>query len=68
MRIGIDAREVCGRSTGVGRYLGGLLSEWATDPHARNHEFLLYAPGPVSLPLDASASSNCSFTLTGGSR
>jgi glycosyltransferase involved in cell wall biosynthesis len=53
MRIGIDARELCGRSTGVGRYLGGLLSEWATDPHARSHEFLLYAPGPVSLPLDA---------------
>jgi glycosyltransferase involved in cell wall biosynthesis len=53
MRIGIDARELCGRSTGVGRYLGGLLTEWAIDPHARTHEFLLYAPGPVSLPLDA---------------
>jgi glycosyltransferase involved in cell wall biosynthesis len=53
MRIGIDARELCGRSTGVGRYLGGLLTEWAIDPHARRHEFLLYAPGPVSLPLDA---------------
>jgi glycosyltransferase involved in cell wall biosynthesis len=53
MRIGIDARELCGRSTGVGRYLGGLLAEWAIDSHARTHEFLLYAPGPVSLPLDA---------------
>jgi glycosyltransferase involved in cell wall biosynthesis len=53
MRIGIDARELCGRSTGVGRYLGGLLSEWATDPDARGHEFVLYAPGPVALPLDA---------------
>ena len=30
MRIGIDARELCGRPTGVGRYLGGLLAEWAT--------------------------------------
>ena len=29
MRIGIDARELCGRATGVGRYLGGLLREWA---------------------------------------
>ena len=53
MRIGIDARELCGRSTGVGRYLGGLLSEWATDPHAQRHEFALYAHGPLSLPLDA---------------
>jgi glycosyltransferase involved in cell wall biosynthesis len=53
MRIGIDARELCGRSTGVGRYLGGLLSEWAIDPRARTYEFLLYAPGPVSLALDA---------------
>ncbi len=26
MRIGIDARELCGHATGVGRYLGGLLS------------------------------------------
>ena len=35
MRIGIDARELCGRSTGVGRYLGGLLREWADDDRAR---------------------------------
>src|SRR5260370_29547155 len=53
MRIGIDARELCGRSTGGGRYLGGLLAGWAVDPRARAHEFLLYAPGPVSLPLVA---------------
>src|SRR5260370_1455120 len=53
MRIGIDARELCGRSTGGGRYLGGLLAGWAVDPRARAHEFLLYAPGPVSVPPDA---------------
>ena len=53
MRIGIDAREVCGRATGVGRYLGGLLREWAADDHARAHEFMLYAPQPIALPLDA---------------
>ena len=44
MRIGIDARELCGRPTGVGRYLGGLLSQWAVDDDARRHEFVLYAP------------------------
>jgi len=52
MRIGIDARELCGRSTGVGRYLGGLLKEWAADERARAHEFVLYAPGAVELSLD----------------
>jgi glycosyltransferase involved in cell wall biosynthesis len=51
MRIGIDARELCGRATGVGRYLGGLLHAWAA---ARTfaHEFVLYAPEPITLPLD----------------
>ena len=53
MRIGIDARELCGRATGVGRYLGGLVREWAADGGARAHEFLLYAPEPIALPLDA---------------
>jgi glycosyltransferase involved in cell wall biosynthesis len=53
MRIGIDARELCGRATGAGRYLGGLLQEWATDAHARAHEFVLYAPDSIALTLDA---------------
>ena len=53
MRIGIDARELCGRSTGVGRYLGGLLREWTADDRARAHEFVLYAPEPIALSLDA---------------
>jgi glycosyltransferase involved in cell wall biosynthesis len=53
MRIGIDARELCGRATGVGRYLGGLLREWAADSRARAHEFVLYAPKPIALSLDA---------------
>ena len=44
MRIGIDARQLCGRTTGVGRYLLGLFSEWKTDPRAANHQFFLYMP------------------------
>ena len=52
MRIGIDARELAGRPTGVGRYLGGLLREWAIDERARAHEFVLYAPAPLNLSLD----------------
>jgi glycosyltransferase involved in cell wall biosynthesis len=53
MRIGIDARELSGRATGVGRYLGGLLREWAADSRNRAHEFVLYAPESIGMPLDA---------------
>jgi glycosyltransferase involved in cell wall biosynthesis len=53
MRIGIDARELCGRPTGVGRYLSGLLSEWAIGDGARRHEFVLYTAAPFSMSLDA---------------
>jgi len=44
VKIGIDARELCGRPTGVGRYLSALLHEWAGDTSARRHHFVLYAP------------------------
>jgi glycosyltransferase involved in cell wall biosynthesis len=47
MRIGIDAREIGGRSTGVGRYLGGLLEEWSTSGATTRHEFVLYAHEPI---------------------
>jgi glycosyltransferase involved in cell wall biosynthesis len=53
MRIGIDAREMCGHATGVGRYLAGLLTQWSSDERARAHEFVLYAPEGLNLALDA---------------
>jgi glycosyltransferase involved in cell wall biosynthesis len=53
MRIGVDARELGGRATGAGRYLGGLLREWSRDPQARGHDFVLYANAPIALALDA---------------
>jgi glycosyltransferase involved in cell wall biosynthesis len=53
VRIGIDARELCGHPTGVGRYLQGLLSAWADDDATRRHEFILYAHEPLSIPLDS---------------
>jgi glycosyltransferase involved in cell wall biosynthesis len=52
MRIGVDARELCGHPTGVGRYLAGLLHEWAALRGLR-HEFVLYAHDATTLPLDA---------------
>ncbi len=52
MRIGIDARELCGRATGAGRYLHGLLRHWNADESTRRHEFVLYAPEPLTVPFD----------------
>ena len=51
MRIGIDARELCGRPTGVGRHLSGLLRAWAADASALRHTFVLYAHETISSPL-----------------
>src|SRR6185436_16312350 len=53
MRIGVDARELAGQVTGVGRYLAGLLREWAATGDAERHQFVLYAP--AALPADFSA-------------
>ena len=52
MRIGIDARELSGHATGVGRFLGGLLREWSNSSIAGVHEFVLYAPEPLAISLD----------------
>jgi glycosyltransferase involved in cell wall biosynthesis len=48
VRIAIDARELTGRATGVGRYLGELLRIWASMPAAAAHEFILCAPQPLA--------------------
>jgi glycosyltransferase involved in cell wall biosynthesis len=47
MRVAVDARELTGRPTGVGRYLAGLLREWAAARPAA-HEVVLYAHEPVA--------------------
>jgi glycosyltransferase involved in cell wall biosynthesis len=46
MRVAIDARELCGRPTGVGRYLAGLLDAWAASDASRRHQWTLFAPAP----------------------
>jgi len=48
MRVGIDARELAGQVTGVGRYLDGLLAEWASTGIAARHHLVLYAPSALS--------------------
>lgn len=45
MRIGIDATELFGEATGVGRYLAELLIQWTGG--ATSHELILYAPSAL---------------------
>lgn len=51
MKIAIDARELCGTPTGVGRYLDRILDAWMRLPEARAHEFVLCAPAGDALPV-----------------
>jgi glycosyltransferase involved in cell wall biosynthesis len=53
MRIGIDAREICGHATGAGRYLNGLLHQWAAGDGPRRHELILYAPERLDVEPDS---------------
>ncbi|OFW16804.1 MAG: hypothetical protein A3H29_17760 [Acidobacteria bacterium RIFCSPLOWO2_02_FULL_67_21] len=59
MRIAIDARELLGRPTGVGRYLTHLLSAWDVLPSAAAHEFILCAPRGADLPARGARVSTC---------
>jgi glycosyltransferase involved in cell wall biosynthesis len=49
VRVAIDARELAGRPTGVGRYLAELLREWR-DGVAAAHELVLYSHRPPPDP------------------
>jgi glycosyltransferase involved in cell wall biosynthesis len=51
LRIGIDARELLGETTGVGRYLGELLRRWTARKDAAARRFILYCPEPLRMPL-----------------
>jgi glycosyltransferase involved in cell wall biosynthesis len=53
LRIGVDAREITGDSTGVGRYLAELLQRWTARPDADLRKFVLFVPTAPSLPLPA---------------
>jgi glycosyltransferase involved in cell wall biosynthesis len=48
MRVAIDARELGGHPTGVGRYLSGLLDAWSTSEAARRHQWTLISPAPIA--------------------
>lgn len=50
MRVAVDVRELCGRPTGVGRYLRGLLEAWSDSAVAQRHQWALYAHARPTLP------------------
>lgn len=54
LRIGIDARELLGATTGVGRYLGELLMRWVVRRDADRRALILYSPEPLPLALPRS--------------
>ena len=62
MRVAIDARELGGRPTGVGRYLASLLDAWARSDAARRHQWTLIAPSA----LEASPRWNATVEVAGG--
>jgi glycosyltransferase involved in cell wall biosynthesis len=67
MRIGVDARELCGRPTGVGRHLAGLLSAWKDSTKASRHSWVLYAPQNISTSVESSLPSNTDVRIIPGS-
>lgn len=67
MNIAVDARELAGRATGVGRYLAALLERWQAMPEARRHEWRLYTHAPIAVP-DAFTRSVVSLAGTGGTQ
>jgi glycosyltransferase involved in cell wall biosynthesis len=54
--IAVDARELAGRATGVGRYLSELLTYWNSSSDAHRHQWQLYAHRPVTVPAAFAAS------------
>ncbi len=50
MRIAVDVRELCGRPTGVGRYLSGLFEAWSDHAAAQRHQWALYAHTRPTVP------------------
>jgi glycosyltransferase involved in cell wall biosynthesis len=67
MKIAVDARELTGKPTGVGRYLAELMSAWAGDAESRRHEWLVYSPVTPDVP-EAFRSSIRQVTGGGGTQ
>jgi glycosyltransferase involved in cell wall biosynthesis len=66
--IGIDARELLGEPTGVGRYLGELLRRWAVRPDAASRRFVLYTPEPLPFLRTVPETANMREIVAGSGR
>lgn len=64
MKVAIDARELEGQRTGVGRYLHEILCAWSGDAAARRHEFVLCSSDAVN--TDAYRGLNLSVQVASG--
>ena len=68
LTIGIDARELLGEPTGVGRYLGELLRRWIVRPDAASRRFVLYTPEPLPFVASAPPESQLREVVAGSGR
>lgn len=68
LRIGIDARELVGDTTGTGRYLGELVSRWAARPDAGTRQLTLYTPEPLPFLATLPATANVHEVVCGSGR
>lgn len=50
LHIAVDAREIVGQPTGVGRYLNGLLAAWDASDFPHQLTLIAPAPRPPGLP------------------
>jgi glycosyltransferase involved in cell wall biosynthesis len=68
MRIAVDARELLGRPTGVGRYLAELLARWTRSAEDAPHEVVLVTPVPLdrAAPWRGSDGARIRDVVTGG--
>ena len=66
--IGIDARELIGEPTGVGRYLGELIRRWVRRPDAATRELVLYSPEPLPMLDTVPAAASVRAVVAGSGR
>jgi glycosyltransferase involved in cell wall biosynthesis len=69
MRIGVDARELGRRPTGVGRYLRELLTRWQATPACAGAELVLFTPDarPDAWPSTSGQGARVAWQVVPGS-
>jgi len=68
LTIGIDARELLGEPTGVGRYLGELLRRWTVRPDVASRRLVLYTPEALPFLQTVPATANVKEVVAGSGR